>query len=119
MSRPTCEGGVADKQWLGQHSSSSSIQDRAAQHEPATPNARIALRPEPMQALCSSPAPPAPPQETEAAASKQHAAAVQGLEQLRDSLASQAADAERKIERANKKASKMPELAQMLAPFLG
>ncbi|PRW58744.1 ASYNAPTIC 3 [Chlorella sorokiniana] len=57
--------------------------------------------------------------ETEAAASKQHAAAVQGLEQLRDSLATKAAEAERKIERASKKAGKMPELAQMLAPFLG
>lgn len=57
-------------------------------------------------------------QETEAAASKQHAAAVQGLEQLRDSLATKAAGVDRKIERANKKASKMPELAQMLAPFL-
>jgi len=62
---------------------------------------------------------PTLPQETEAAASKQHAAAVQGLEQLRDTLAAKAAEAERKIERANKKASKMPELAQMLAPFLG
>ncbi|KAI7844325.1 hypothetical protein COHA_002123 [Chlorella ohadii] len=57
--------------------------------------------------------------ETEAAASKQRTAAARGLEQLRDTLAAKAAEAERKIERANKKASKMPELAQMLAPFLG
>ncbi len=62
---------------------------------------------------------PTPPQEVEAAAAKQSAAAAQSLEQLREGLAAKAADVARRIERANKRAGKMPELAQMLAPFLG
>ena len=59
------------------------------------------------------------PQEAEAAATKQRATAARSLEQLREGLAAKAADVGRKIDRANKRAGKMPELAQMLAPFLG
>lgn len=58
-------------------------------------------------------------QEAEATASKQRTAAARGLEQLRESLAAKAVEVGRKIERANKRAGKMPELAHMLAPFLG
>lgn len=58
-------------------------------------------------------------QEAEAAAGKQHAAAARSLEQLREELAAKAGEVECKIERGSKKAGKMPELAQMLAPFLG
>ena len=58
-------------------------------------------------------------QEAEAAAAKQRAAAACELERFRERLAQQAADAGRRIERAGRKAGKMPELAQMLAPFLG
>jgi hypothetical protein len=61
---------------------------------------------------------PAWPQEVEAAAGKQRAAAATSLESTRAALVARAADVARKIERGSKKASKMPELAQMLMPFL-
>ncbi len=70
-------------------------------------------------AAALTPLTPLSSQDAEAAASKQRTAAARGLEQLRDALAAKAADVGRKIERANKRAGKMPELAQMLAPFLG
>ncbi|KAI3438631.1 hypothetical protein D9Q98_001053 [Chlorella vulgaris] len=56
--------------------------------------------------------------EVEAAAGKQRAAAATSLESTRAALVARAADVARKIERGSKKASKMPELAQMLMPFL-
>lgn len=57
-------------------------------------------------------------QEAEAAAAKQRAASARGLEQLRTQLASKAAEVGRRIDRNNKRSGKMPELAQMLQPFL-
>ena len=60
-----------------------------------------------------------PLQEAAAAAAKQHAAAVRGLEELREGLRAKAGALQAKIERGSRKAGKMPELAQMLAPFLG
>jgi len=57
-------------------------------------------------------------QEAEAAASKQRAAHARSLEALRESLASKAADVSARIERGSKRAGKMPELAQVLLPFL-
>lgn len=63
-------------------------------------------------------APAAAPQEAEAAAGKQRAAASASLESMRAALAARAAEVARRIERGSKKASKMPELAQMLMPFL-
>lgn len=56
--------------------------------------------------------------EAEAAAGKQRAAASASLESMRAALAARAAEVARRIERGSKKASKMPELAQMLMPFL-
>jgi hypothetical protein len=57
--------------------------------------------------------------EAEAAAVKQRAAAAQAAEQLRESVAARVADAAGRIERGSRRAAKMPELASMLAPFLG
>lgn len=56
--------------------------------------------------------------EAEAAANKQRTAQARSLEGVREALAAKASDVARKIERGSRKASKMPELAQMLMPFL-
>ena len=69
--------------------------------------------------MLPKPLPRRPLQEAEEAATKQHAQVARGLEALREGLAAKAAEVARRIDRANKRAGKMPELAQMLAPFLG
>ncbi len=64
--------------------------------------------------------PPAsdPPQEAEEAGGKQRAAQAASVEALRDAMAARAGEVSHAIERNSRRASKMPELAQMLMPFL-
>ena len=57
-------------------------------------------------------------QEAEGAAAKQRAAAAQSVAGVREALAGKAAEVAQRIERGSKRAGKMPELAQMLMPFL-
>ena len=59
-----------------------------------------------------------PLQDAEEAAAKQRAAQARALSTLRDTLAQRAAEVASHIERSSRKAGKMPELAQVLLPFL-
>lgn len=81
---------------------------------PEAPRARHSHAPPPP----SLPAQPPPAQEAEEQAGKQRAAHARALEGLREGLARRAAEVAARIERSSRKAGKMPELAQVLLPFL-
>lgn len=57
-------------------------------------------------------------QEAEKEAGKQRAEHARTLEGLREGLAQRTAEVVARIERSSRKAGKMPELAQVLLPFL-
>lgn len=67
---------------------------------------------------CQLPANSPRVQEVDAAAGKQRAAAAAELETLREAMAARAAEVGKKIERSSKKMTKLPEIAQVLQPFL-
>jgi hypothetical protein len=85
-----------------------------------SPRPQLPMR-SPLPVHPPTPPPPCPSarlQEAEGAAAKQRAAAAQSVAGVRHALAAKAAEVAQKIERGSKKAAKMPELAQMLMPFL-